>query len=87
MSREAHVRFCESAGVRFLRATLLIVLGEPHLRQVLTEYAFGYFNRARPHQGIGQRIPVPGERIQHTRAGVTAIPLRGGLHHDYQVAA
>ncbi len=36
MSREAHVRFCESAGVRFLRATLLIVVGERHLRKPLT---------------------------------------------------
>ena len=30
---------------------------EAHLRRVLKEYAHGYFNKARPHQGLGQRIP------------------------------
>jgi hypothetical protein len=33
------------------------VLGARHLERVLREYCFTYFNRARPHQGIGQRIP------------------------------
>ena len=41
----------------FLRQ-LLLILGEAHLRRVLREYA-GYFNHARPHQGIGQAIPAP----------------------------
>jgi putative transposase len=36
-----------------------IVLGERHLSQVLKEYCFRYFNTARPHQGIGQRVPTP----------------------------
>ena len=40
----------------------VIILSEQHLRHVLAEYALSYFNAARPHQGIGQRIPVPGER-------------------------
>ena len=66
----------------------LIIMSEPHLLHVLTEYALNYFNTARPHQGIGQRIPVPAERVRAQFAGsVTAIPVLGGLHHEYRAAA
>src|SRR5262249_26251300 len=34
----------------------ILILGEAHLRRALEEYV-RYFNRARPHQGIGQRLP------------------------------
>ena len=40
----------------------LIILSEPQLQQVLAEYALSYFNTVRPHQGIGQRLPLPGGR-------------------------
>lgn len=36
----------------------LFIVNEQHLRQVLTEYVH-YYNTARPHQGMGQQIPVP----------------------------
>ena len=66
----------------------LVILSERHLHHVLAEYALSYFNAARPHQGIGQRIPVPGERVPVRFAGpVTALPVLGGLHHDYRAAA
>ena len=42
-----------------LRRELLdrsLILGEAHLRAVLAEYK-EHYNTARPHQGIGQRIP------------------------------
>jgi transposase InsO family protein len=66
----------------------LIILSEPHLQHVLVEYAVSYFNTARPHQGIGQRIPVPGDRVRARFAeSVAAIPVLGGLHHDYRAAA
>src|SRR5580700_3178010 len=32
-------------------------------RHVLGEYALIYFSTARPHQGIGQRTPVPFEHV------------------------
>ena len=65
-----------------------IILGERHLLHVLREYALGYFNAARPHQGLGQRIPVAGDPVPFARSGrVVAIPVLGGLHHDYRVAA
>ena len=46
-----------------LRRELLdrvLILGERHLRAVLTEYQ-AHYNMARPHQGIGQSVP-DGER-------------------------
>jgi putative transposase len=65
-----------------------VILSEPHLRHVLAEYATSYFNMARPHQGIGQRTPVPGERAPARLASsITAIPVLGGPHHDYSAAA
>jgi len=66
----------------------VIVLGEAHLQRVLNEYALRYFNVARPHQGIAQRIPVPANRRSFARsATVVAFPVLGGLHHDYVVSA
>jgi len=67
----------------------VLVLGERHVRRVLREYA-DYFNRARPHQALHQRAPdaLFGGLAQRERSGpVHAIPILGGLHHDYQRAA
>jgi putative transposase len=66
----------------------LLVLGERHLRRVLREYVAS-FNQARPHQGIGQAIPqraTPLEQPAHGGGRVVAIPVLGGLHHDYRCA-
>jgi hypothetical protein len=49
----------------------LIILDVRHLLHVLKEYALGYFDTARPHQGIGQRIPVSVERHSHSPGGKT----------------
>ncbi len=59
----------------------LLIVNEAHLRHVLTDYA-AYFNRARPHQGLDQRIPLaPATRPQ---AGpVQCRDALGGLLHDY----
>ena len=35
----------------------VLILGEAHLRAVLTEYQL-HCNTARPHQGITQRVPA-----------------------------
>ena len=62
----------------------LIILGERHLARVLHEYV-AYFNRARPHQGLGQAMPEPLPGGQDQREGpVRAVPVLGGLHHDYR---
>ena len=64
----------------------MLILSERHLAKVVREYA-GYFNFARPHQGIGQRIPVP-SKVEPPQTGkVIAFPVLGGLHHDYRRAA
>lgn len=39
----------------------LLILNDAHLRRVMGEY-IGYYNEARPHQGIGQQTPIPSPR-------------------------
>ncbi len=64
----------------------VVILGEDHLRSLLREYC-AYFNDARPHQGIGQRVPnAPPEGLA-VGASVVEIPVLGGLHHAYRLAA
>jgi len=66
----------------------VIILGERHMKSVLDEYSFRYFNTSRPHQGLDQRIPVPASREACRDASkVIAMPVLGGLHHDYRAAA
>jgi putative transposase len=66
----------------------ILILGERHLHQVLHEYA-AYFNRARPHQGLHQAIPQPpmAAVTGNPLGSVRAVPVLGGLHHEYQRAA
>ena len=76
MSREAHVRFCESVGVRFPHATRLFVermwrsvnYEEVYLKayQTVAQARTGinayleFYNRQRPHQALGYRTPSRG---------------------------
>ncbi len=67
----------------------IIILNERHLHRVMKEYV-DYFNAARPHQGIAGEVPVPSmssvsESSRSTQ--ITALPILGGLHHDYRRAA
>ena len=58
-----------------LRRELLdrsLILGEAHLRAVLAEYQ-QHYNTARPHQGIGQRVP---DSARHHPARVIAGDFR-----------
>jgi putative transposase len=67
----------------------VIILSERHLRRLVREYA-DYFNHVRPHQGI-DRIPDPPDTDRNdasqTDQRVIAVPVLGGLHHDYRRAA
>jgi len=66
----------------------VVIVSERQLRRVLKEYVEIYFNRARPHQGLWQGIPVAGSRsVPKVGGKVVPIPILGGLHHDYQWAA
>ena len=79
---------------RFLRSVRnecldhVIVLTEEHLASVLQRYC-EYFNGARPHQGIGQRIPDrPRERpAARGPESLEETPVLGGLHHVDHLAA
>jgi hypothetical protein len=66
----------------------VVIVSERQLGRVLKEYVKIYFNRARSHQGLWQGIPVAGSRsVPKVGGKVVAIPILGGLHHDYQWAA
>ena len=70
----------------------MLILGEAHLRTVLTGYQ-AHYNTARPHQGIAQRVPddepdAPPATV--TNAGTWQIrrkPVLGGLINEYMRAA
>jgi transposase InsO family protein len=57
-----------------------IVLGESHLRCVLSAYA-AYYNQTRPHRSLLKDAPV--RRVIQGIGEITAIPILGGLHHQY----
>ena len=54
----------------------VIVLGDQHLAGLIDQYK-NYFNEARPHQGIGQRIPGNPATVADATAysGVTWAPI------------
>jgi putative transposase len=64
----------------------VIVLNDGHLGRLVCQYK-QYFNEARPHQGIGQRIPGKPAAVADITKPIVAKPVLGGLHHDYQRAA
>jgi putative transposase len=80
--------FCERCLGSLRRECLdhLLVLGEAHLRRILLEYT-AYFNRDRPYQGLGQRIPDPPEEDTRQTRPVCATPVLDGPHHGYQRVA
>jgi len=63
----------------------VLIVNERELHRVIKEYV-KYFNTARPHQGIGHRVPVPDEK-QTKGNKIIAFPVLGGLHHDYRRSA
>ena len=77
-----------------LRRELLdrtMILNHAHLRAVLAEYQ-EHYNTARPHQGIGQRVPgtEPAPRVPAADPGTYQIrrkPVLSGLINEYERAA
>jgi hypothetical protein len=61
-----------------------LILNERHLHRIVKEYQ-RYFNQARPHQGIEQRIPCQPERLElpPVRGKIASRPVLRGLHHDF----
>ena len=59
----------------------LLIINQAHLRRVMGDYV-EFFNTARPHQGIGQRIPIPNPG-RRTNGPVRCRNVLGGIIHDY----
>jgi hypothetical protein len=68
------------------------MLGEAHLRAVLTEYQ-EHYNTARPHQAIDQRVPDAEHHPPCIAAGdsharqIRRKPVLSGLINEYMRAA
>jgi len=66
-----------------------LIFHEKQLSRLLQAYVV-FFNQARPHQGIRQRIPDPlalSAPAPNQPGKVIAVPVLGGLHHNYQRVA
>jgi putative transposase len=66
-----------------------LIFHEKQLSRLLQAYVVS-FNQARPHQGMRQRIPDPpalSAPPPNQPSKVIAVPVLGGLHHDYQRVA
>ena len=58
----------------------MIVLGEAHLRRVLTKYA-AYYNELGTHWSLNKDAPIHRPIVRH--GGIRSHPVLGGLHHQY----
>src|SRR6267378_583107 len=60
----------------------VVVIGERHLRQILSKYV-DYYNGTRTHLSLAKDTPTP-RRVQPPSLGrVVQVPCVGGLHHEY----
>ena len=65
-----------------------IFISEGHVRRVLSEFV-GYYNHARPHQSL-HAIPDPYAELKTAPpedGKLVALPVLGGIRHDYRLAA
>lgn len=65
-----------------------LILGHQQLQRTVNEYV-RYYNRWRSHRSLGQIAPCAAFTQPRRSPGrtVTAKPILGGLHHDYQWTA
>jgi len=60
----------------------VVVIGERHLRAILTKYV-DYYNRSRTHLSLAKDAPEPRTVQRPSDGRVVAMPRVGGLHHAY----
>jgi putative transposase len=60
----------------------VIVIGEQHLRAILTKYV-DYYNGSRTHLSLAKDAPEPRTVQRPSEGRVVAMPRVGGLHHEY----
>jgi transposase InsO family protein len=58
----------------------VIILGEAHLRRIMSRYA-SYYNQARTHLTLGKDAPI--SRPVQSFGRIIAEPMVAGLHHRY----
>jgi len=58
----------------------LVLFGEAHLRRILKTYA-SYYNQVRTHLSLDK--DAPNSRRPQRSGDIAAMPILGGLHHQY----
>jgi putative transposase len=59
----------------------ILIIKAVHLERVLLEFA-QYYNASRPHQGIGQQMPIPYKRSTPT-GSIQSRTVLGGIINNY----
>ena len=67
-------------GAKSSLAAVSVISGEAHLRRILNAYA-AYYNEIRTHLALDKE--APNCRRSQTVGAIVAIPVLGGLHHQY----
>ena len=63
----------------------VIVIGERHLREILSKYVDYYnYNGTRPHLSLSKDAPKPRTVKLPSQGRVVKVPRVGGLHHEYR---
>ena len=60
----------------------VVVMGERHLRQILSNYV-DYYNGTRTHLSLANDAPEPRSVQLPSQGRVVKVPRVGGLHHQY----
>jgi putative transposase len=61
----------------------IVVLGERHLRRILSSY-FDYYHRSRTHLSLNKDAPASRAVMSSEIGEVVGLPEVRGLHHRYE---
>ena len=64
----------------------VIVLGEAHVRRILSEYV-AYYNATRPHGSLDGNSQIARQVQGPDQGKIVAVPVLGGIHHRYERVA